>query len=217
MHSFSEIIYSFSIKAGKCVSNDFAIFDINNLIAIESKIIPKIFLKTAIPDDPKSLSMYFVVLRTINTTTIFRINPIRISIAEYSALNDSKVVIDPAPAIIGNANGTIEAPSGVDPLKTSIPNTISSARKNNIKEPAIAKDAISTPNIPSIASPTNKNNVSITKDTTVVFKACILFPLVFKSIIIGIEPTMSITANITIKTDKMSNILIVIFDIFKRY
>ena len=75
----------------------------------------------------------------------------------YSARNESKDVIVPAPAIIGNARGTIEAVSGASLLKIDIPSIISRARKKIIKEPATANELISIPIRFSISSPTNKN------------------------------------------------------------
>jgi len=62
---------------------------------------------------------------------------------EYSALSESKEVILPAPAIIGKASGTIDAPvaSLSSDLKSSIPRIISKAKNSKIREPAMAKDA----------------------------------------------------------------------------
>ena len=67
-------------------------------------------------------------------------------------------------------------------------------KNNSTKEPATANDDISTPNNPSIASPTNKNPTNITKATRVACSALISPLLFFRSIIIGIEPKISITA-----------------------
>ena len=84
-----------------------------------------------------------------------------------SARKESKVVNEPAPAINGKAMGTMEAPDGESYLKTSIPNIISKAIISNTKEPAMAKDEISTPNSPSKASPTNKKIIMMVKATDV--------------------------------------------------
>ena len=56
----------------------------------------------------------------------------------YSALSVRIVVNVPAPAIKGNATGTIDAVSGVSSLKSVIPNISSSEIKNIIKDPATA-------------------------------------------------------------------------------
>ena len=57
-----------------------------------------------------------------------------ILITWYSARNDSKEVKVPAPAIIGNAKGTIEAVSGSSSLYRLMPKTISMAKKNTDKK-----------------------------------------------------------------------------------
>ena len=54
----------------------------------------------------------------------------------YSALRVRIVVNVPAPAIKGNAIGTIDAVSGVSSRKSVIPNINSSEIKNIIKDPA---------------------------------------------------------------------------------
>ena len=58
----------------------------------------------------------------------------------YSLFNDKRVVMVPAPAIIGKARGTMETESGISSLKKLAPNTISSAIIKITKEPAMAND-----------------------------------------------------------------------------
>ena len=96
-------------------------------------------------------------------TTFIKI-PIKILLGKYSALNEIIVVIVPAPAIIGNAIGTIEPE--LDPsvsLKRVIPNTISIPKKNKMREPATANERMSTPKSPSTLSPKNKNRIRNTE------------------------------------------------------
>ena len=82
--------------------------------------------------------------------------------------------------------------------------TINTPIINNTNDPAIANEPISTPNTLKKGSPINKN-ISINKrETIVAFPASISPALLFISIIIGIEPVISITANITIKTENIS-------------
>jgi hypothetical protein len=171
---------------------------------MDNKMMPKNFLRTAIPDLPIILSIILVVFSTKYTITIFNRTAINMSGVPYSALSESIDVIEPAPAIIGKARGTMDELSEVPPLKISIPKIISMAKKNNTKDPAMANDSISTPNTPSIASPKNRNETSMINENKVVLNGYILFPLVLRLIIMGMEPIMSITANITINTEKIS-------------
>lgn len=115
-------------------------------------------------------------------------------LGRYSALNEIMVVMVPAPAIIGNAIGTIdpEFEPSVS-LNKVIPRTISIPRKNKIKEPATAKERISTPNNPKTLSPKNKNKIIIAPATKVAFPDSIVIPLFLISSTIGIEPMISIT------------------------
>ncbi len=83
----------------------------------------------------------------------------------YSALRDNNVVIVPAPAISGKANGTIETASGISSLKKLIPNTISIAMIKITIEPAIANDERSKPMICNNPSPKNKKSNINTKET----------------------------------------------------
>jgi hypothetical protein len=73
-----------------------------------------------------------------------------------------------------------------------------------MKEPAIAKDETSIPNIPSSGLPTNRNASSIRNETSVTLADFISPDLDFRPIIIGIEPGISIMANKTIKAARIS-------------
>jgi hypothetical protein len=88
-----------------------------------------------------------------------------------SAFNDTSVVIVPAPAIIGKANGTILA---VLPVTSSLnkrtPRIISKAIANKIKAPATANASMDTPNSFKILSP-NIKNPSMIKNETVLVRA----------------------------------------------
>ena len=93
---------------------------------------------------------------------MFNVSAKRISIILYSALKDINVVIEPAPAINGNAKGTIPNDPEDSYLKNSCPSTSSSPRKNSTNDPAIAKEDKSTPKMLNNGLPTNKN-ISIIK------------------------------------------------------
>ena len=124
----------------------------------------------------------------------------------YSAPKEMRVENVPAPAIIGNANGTIDealsAPSFC--LKIFMPNTISMAMKKSMNEPATAKEFTSTPNKYRKRSPRNRNTIINRKETNVVVIGW-MFPVEFLILtIMGTLPTMSITANKTIKHEPIS-------------
>jgi hypothetical protein len=127
----------------------------------------------------------------------------------FSVANSTRkvkmVVSVPAPAISGNAIGTIEPE--LEPsvsLKRVIPKTISIPKKNKIKEPATANELTSTPNSPSTLSPKNKNKIIIDPATKVAFPDSIFIPLFFMSKTIGIEPIISITENKINETERIS-------------
>ncbi len=113
----------------------------------------------------------------------------------YSARMDSNVVITPVPAIRGNAIGIMDAVSGAASLYNRIPSIISRARKKITIEPAIAKEDRSTPSNDNNCSPMNKNRTIIIKEVIVAFSDSICPTFILKSMIIGIEPRMSITEN----------------------
>ena len=173
-------------------------------MAMANKIIPKIFLIIANPVGPRSLPNHLVAFRTKNTGIMFKINAIMMLSIAYSALSDNRVVIEPAPAIIGKAIGTIVPPMFGSFLKSSIPRTISRAKKRRIKEPAIAKEDISTPNRPKNGSPIIRNNNIMRKATRVAFPDSTFPVLTLISMIRGIDPVISITANNTINEANIS-------------
>jgi hypothetical protein len=125
-------------------------------------------------------------------------------IVRYSAFNERMVVIDPAPAIRGKAMGTIDTPPEDSCLKSSIPRTISMPIRKIMKEPAIAKEDTSIPNILSKGLPMNKNAINIPKATREVFPGSISPVLALISRIIGIEPGISMIANKTMNDAKIS-------------
>jgi hypothetical protein len=94
-----------------------------------------------------------------------------------------------------------------------MPRIISIAMRKMIKEPAIAKDDTSTPKMPSNGLPMNKKASSIKKETRVTFFDLISPDLALISIIIGIDPGISIIAKRTIKAARISIRLKCIFHI----
>ena len=112
----------------------------------------------------------------------------------YSALSVRIVVNVPAPAIKGNAIGTIDAVSGVSSLKSVIPNISSSEINNIIKDPATANEFISIPIRVRICSPKNRKAIIIMPATIVAFSDWIWPTDFFYEIMIGILPTISMTA-----------------------
>jgi hypothetical protein len=98
-------------------------------------------------------------------------------------------------------------------LKSSIPRIISMAIRKMIKEPAIAKDETSIPKMPSNGLPMNKKARSIMNETRVTFVDFILPDLDLISMIIGIDPGISIIAKRTIKAARISIRLKCIFQI----
>jgi hypothetical protein len=78
------------------------------------------------------------------------------------------------------------------------------AIKKMINEPAIAKDDTSMPNIPSRGLPMNKKASKIKNETRVTLIDLISPDLALISIIIGIDPGISIIAKSTIKAARIS-------------
>ena len=101
--------------------------------------------------------------------------------ASYSALSDKIEVMDPAPAIIGKASGTIEATLGgaSSSLNSCMPKIISIASANKTKDPATAKELTSTPMKVMILSPTNRKANMINKETKDAFAGVNLTGLAF--------------------------------------
>ena len=80
---------------------------------------------------------------------------------------------------------------------------ISRATIKIMKEPATAKEEMSTLNRLRKASPTKKNMKNIIKASRAALAAFIFLPRFFKVKITGMEPVMSITANKT--TNALTN------------
>jgi hypothetical protein len=73
-----------------------------------------------------------------------------------------------------------------------------------IKEPAIAKDDTSMPKMPSRGLPMNRKASKMKNETSVTLIDLILPDLALISIIIGIDPGISIIAKRTIKAARIS-------------
>jgi hypothetical protein len=137
--------------------------------------------------------------------------------SELSALKDIRAVIDPAPAIRGNAIGTIEELAHVSALNSLIPRIISSAIINITNDLAMAKDEMFTPNNERINLPPRRNINSIKKDTIVILNGGTSDPSCLNLIITGMDHVISITANKTMNTDIVSNIRVCISCIILNY
>ena len=95
-----------------------------------------------------------------------------ILIAANSARKEIMVVMLPAPAIIGNAKGTMLAVFPVVlSLKSRTPRIISKLMANKIKDPATAKASTLTPKRLKILSPKIKKPIKIATETKLAFKA----------------------------------------------
>ena len=88
-----------------------------------------------------------------------------------------------------------------------MPNIISIASTRRTNAPATAKDDISTPNRPSIACPTKRKATKMANEINAALIGLKLFFFSFIPIMIGTEPKMSITANITMNALKISLML----------
>ena len=139
----------------------------------------------------------FEVLSTINIKNKLIIIAIKILIVSNSARKESKVVKLPGPAIKGNANGKTEIVRAFvsSSLYNDTPKIISKAIKNKIKAPATAKEFTSIPIKFKILFPKNKKAIIITPAIIEAFSDWIFPNFARKSIIIGIFPITSITAN----------------------
>ena len=108
----------------------------------------------------------------------------------------------------GKIRGTMVAlPCGPSFFISSTPKIISMAITRITNAPATAKDWISTPNNDRSPSPAKRNATKITNDPTAVWTGCITLPFFFKSIIIGIDPVISMIAKSTIKALTISFML----------
>jgi hypothetical protein len=85
-----------------------------------------------------------------------------------------------------------------------MPRIISIAIRKMIKEPAIAKDDTSIPKMPSKGLPMNKKASNIKNETRVTLAELIFPDFALISIIIGIDPGMSIIAKRTMKAARIS-------------
>ena len=89
---------------------------VKSLTAIAKSTIPKTFRIILIPEAPKNLSMCLDYFNTTYTNIMLIKIAIIMLNTWYSARSESKDVIVSAPAIIGNARGTIDAVSGISSL-----------------------------------------------------------------------------------------------------
>ena len=127
-----------------------------------------------------------------------------ILLTSNSARNESNDVIVPAPAIIGKAIGTIEAVLGASFLKIVIPKIISKAKNRIIKAPATAKEFMSTPMILSISSPKNKKLIIIIAAIIEAFSDSIWPTFSRSEMMMGMLPTILMTAKRTMLAVKIS-------------
>ncbi len=114
------------------------------------------------------------------------------------------VVIDPAPAIRGNAIGKIAPLPCASWLKICMPRIISIAIRKIMNAPAIANDETSIPKTPSNGVPINRKARKMAREVIVTFADLILTPFDLRSTIIGIDPGMSMMAKRTIKAANIS-------------
>ncbi len=123
----------------------------------------------------------------------------------YSARIESRVLRVPVPAINGNARGITEAVLfEISSFEIFTPKIISKAIMKSKIEPAIAKSPIWIPIISKIEFPTNKKTIIIANETQEAFIASMVPVRSFTPIIMGMEPMMSITANNTMVTLRIS-------------
>ncbi len=146
---------------------------VKSFTAMAKRTTPNIFLIILIPERPSKFSILCDDFKIRYTIIMLISMAIMILITWYSARIESREVNVPAPAIIGNAKGTIEAVSGSSSLYKLIPKTISMARKKMMKEPATAKELVSIPMSFKISSPTNKKAIIMTAETIEAFSDCI--------------------------------------------
>lgn len=141
-----------------------------------------------------------------------------IFMVENSALKDNKVVKLPGPANKGNASGNMETVLAFvsSSLYSEIPKIISKAKKNRIKEPATAKEFTSIPIKFKMLFPKNRKAIIMTLATIDAFPEWRWPNFTRKSIIIGMLPMMSITANNTMVAVTISLKFISIVCLFKR-
>ena len=123
----------------------------------------------------------------------------------YSACSEMKAVMAPGPAINGNAIGTMLAPDEAGSFfMMSRPSIISKARINSTTEPATANDGMSMPKSLSNWSPTMKKPTKSSSAAPVAWNGLIFVPLSRIDTKMGIDPVMSMMANITKNELKIS-------------
>ena len=125
----------------------------------------------------------------------------------YSALRDSREVMVPAPAISGKAIGTTEAVSGASSPKILMPRIISRPSRKSTKAPATAKEFTSIPIRRSIFYPIKRKAIMITPATKEAFSDWIWPTFLLREMMIGTDPSISITAKSTIEAVKISLLL----------
>ncbi len=122
----------------------------------------------------------------------------------YSLFRERRVVMVPAPAMIGKARGTMETESGISSLKKFTPRTISKAMKKITSDPAMANDLTSTPMMASNCSPKNRKSIIKMEATIEAFSDCICPALVRNCITTGMAPMISMMAKRIIVTERIS-------------
>lgn len=116
-----------------------------------------------------------------------------------SARKVSTVVKEPAPAMSGNAIGTIDAACGAVSRWISIPRINSNAMIKMTKAPATAKDSTSMPIKVKIFVPKNKNEIMIIPATREAFSDSMTPTRLLILTKMGRLPKISMTANKTAK------------------
>ena len=134
--------------------------------------------------------------------------PIMMLTVAYSARNEMRAVMAPGPAMSGKAIGTMLAPEEVASfLIMSRPRIISKARMKSTTEPATANDGMSMPKSRSRASPTIKKPTKSNRAAMVACRGLMAEPLSRMETKMGMEPVMSMIANMTRKVLKISTML----------
>ena len=127
------------------------------------------------PLGPSARSILADVFKTIKIRITFIIIATMIFSIRNSALNESKVVKLPGPAMSGKARGNIDAVeiSVSSCLYKVIPKIISRAIKNKINAPATANELTPIPISDKMFCPKNKNKIKMTPAMMDAFSLCI--------------------------------------------
>lgn len=131
--------------------------------------------------------------------TMLRMMAMMILISPNSALSARTVVKEPAPAINGNAIGTMEAACGAVSRWISIPRINSKAMMKITNAPATANDSTSIPINVRILVPKNKKEIIIKPATSVAFSDSMTPTRLLMLTKMGRLPKISMTANKTAK------------------